>query len=97
MRQARLLTVGTGPGLRQTQRIVRATFTAACFGMTTFWVWHNYSDSISKFPISDLKSEIASRCTLYFELCTLMCNPSMTHFKAQSTKRKAPLPKIANL
>ena len=85
MLHARLLTIGTAHGLRHAQRIVRATFTAACFGMTTFWVWHNYSDSIPKFLISNLRSRF--RRTVYFELCTLMC-ASMTHFKAQSTKNK---------
>src|SRR5205814_4845427 len=57
MLHPRLLTVGTGHGLRYAQRIVRATFTAAGFGMTTFWVWHNYSDSISTFLISKSDSK----------------------------------------
>jgi len=46
----RLLTILTHDGLRRSQRIMRAALTAACFRVTAFWVWHNYS---VRFSISD--------------------------------------------
>ena len=48
----RLLAVWTHDSLRHAQRIMRPTFAAACFGMATFWIWHNYS---RKFLISDFR------------------------------------------
>jgi hypothetical protein len=41
--QTRFLTIRTEGGLRREQRIVRAAFSAASLGMSSFWIWHNYS------------------------------------------------------
>jgi hypothetical protein len=64
MLHARLLTIRAQHGLRRAHRIVRPTLATARLRMTTFWIWHNYSTSISDFGfvISNLRSRsIAQR------------------------------------
>jgi hypothetical protein len=46
MLHARLLTIRTDDGLGDAQRIMSAAFAATRFRMTTFWIWHNYSNYI---------------------------------------------------
>ena len=48
----RLLAVWTHDSLRRAQCVMRPMFAAACFGMATFWIWHNYSRTIFDFKFS---------------------------------------------
>ena len=41
--QAGLTTVRAQTGLGGAQGIVRATFVSTSFGMSSLWIWHNYS------------------------------------------------------
>jgi hypothetical protein len=50
------LAVGARDRLRRTQRIMRAALAGAGFRMTSFWVWHNYSDLIFNSHISRFRS-----------------------------------------
>lgn len=43
--QAGLLAIRTEAGLWQTQSVVRATFAAASFRMSSLGIWHDYSNS----------------------------------------------------
>jgi hypothetical protein len=53
--QARLLAIRASAGLRYPQRIMRPPFAPPGFGMSTFWIWHNYSPKTLKSQISNLK------------------------------------------
>lgn len=55
MLHARLLTVRTSDRLGGAQRIVRAALATACFGMASFWIWHNYSELLN---LESVESEI---------------------------------------
>jgi hypothetical protein len=44
MLQTRLLTIRTEGCLRNPQGIMRPAFPAASFRMSSFWIWHNYSN-----------------------------------------------------
>jgi len=46
--QAGLLAIRTEAGLRQAQSVVRASFAAASFRMSSLRIWHDYSNFVNR-------------------------------------------------
>jgi hypothetical protein len=60
--QAGLTAIRAQRGLGSAQSIVRASFVATSFGMSSFWIWHNYSILIATKSTKGSKEEIKHLC-----------------------------------
>jgi hypothetical protein len=65
MGHSQFVTVGTLGKRARRQMIMSATAVTACFGVSTFWIWHSYElRSSSRRLISSNASRFGLNCSL---------------------------------